>query len=256
MTALRRFELQKGSLLLLMGSGLGKTAMMIAKRTKCQVIGADLISAFVDRANQRAQEGGLADQVRFVTVTAEQPYLDVGADAIFFECILSFLKDPRDTLVYYARKARPATKIGVLEPTLSSAMNVERVAASLKEIFGESADFRDSESWSRIFNEAGLVEIEAVTSPLGLTRKFFDDLREEPLGTLMDLSKTLYKVYTDSEAKESMRLFRRFFKHSQEVACRRYTLQAARYPSPESEESTRSGSRPRNRTHKVQNPRS
>jgi SAM-dependent methyltransferase len=228
MTALTRLELQRGSLLLLLGSGLGKTAMMIAERIKCRVIGADLVSAFVDRANRRAQEVGLSDQVRFLTVTAEQPYLDVGADAIFFECILSFLKDPRDTLAYYARKARRATKIGVLEPTLSSAVNFEHVTASLKEIFGEAANFREGESWSRIFKEAGLVEIEAVRRPLGLKRKFFDDLREEPLGTLVDLSKTLYKVYTDSEAKKSMRLFRRFFKHSQEVACGRYTLQVAR----------------------------
>ncbi|MBI4257796.1 MAG: class I SAM-dependent methyltransferase, partial [Thaumarchaeota archaeon] len=72
--AIKKLDLEAGSSLLILGSGLGKTATMAAKRFKCNVIGAEFFPFFVDKANKRAQNEGLADRVNFVPIDRDKPY--------------------------------------------------------------------------------------------------------------------------------------------------------------------------------------
>ena len=223
--AIRRLELAEDSTLLYLGSGFGKTAMMAAELFRCKVVGADLAPVFVDRANRRAQERGLADHVRFLQLDPERPFLNLDVDGILFESLLSFLGDPGGALTYYSGRIRGDGRMGVIEVTFLEAPTNSAAVQSLKEVFGEEANFRDESSWLRLFEESGLQRLEGRARSLGLGTKFWDDLMVEPIGTLVDLGKTLYAAHTKESGKRSMRLFRRFFReYSKTMVCASHIL--------------------------------
>ncbi|MBI2184300.1 MAG: class I SAM-dependent methyltransferase [Thaumarchaeota archaeon] len=227
--AIAKLGIKDGDSLLIVGSGFGKTAMMAAKRFKCNVIGAEIVPFFVEKANKRTHEEGLNERVNFIQLDPVSPYLDVGADRVFFESFLSFLENPSDVLSYYSKKIGDEGRIGVMEITYLPNVESEGLTARLKEFFGEDAHFRDRGSWLNIFLESKLNRVAEDEAQLSLIRKFWEDFREEPWGIIRDLSRTLYLSYTEEKAGKAMRLFRRFFReYSDKMASSYYLLEASR----------------------------
>jgi ubiquinone/menaquinone biosynthesis C-methylase UbiE len=222
--AVRRLQLKEGSQLLWIGSGTGKLALLVAKRFKCSIIGCDIDPFFIERANRRAESENQADTVKFILLGNKASDLDVEADAILFESILGFMKNPADMLRHYAERIRESGRIGVIELIFPDYESEARMMPGLTSIFGTDACFRSDAVWQNMFDEVGMRKIEAAQKPVGLFTKFWDDLREVPLGTVIDLSKTLYKSYTDSRAGGSMRAFRRFFKDYSNMVCSSYYI--------------------------------
>jgi len=159
-----------------------------------------------------AEQRNQSETVSFRLLNDRTPHLEINADAVLFESILSFLSNPKDVLRYYAQRIRGEGRMAVIELTLSDREYNGSPMPPLARIFGEEAKFRGDMAWQRIFNESGLAQLEAAHKPVGLMGKFWDDIREAPLGTMVDLGRTLYDICTDSDAAESARLFKSFFK--------------------------------------------
>lgn len=212
MEALRKLDLKKDASLLVIGSGFGKTALMAATKFGCSVIGADIAPRLVESANRKIGEKGLTERLSFEVIDPEKPFLKVQqVDGILFESILSFVSNPTEVLSYYSSKLKPEGKIGVLEVYFQDKNPAQEIVRSVQKIFGESANFRHTEIWESIFRDSSLNVEGYYPGSISMRRKFWDDLLEEPIGTWIELAKTLYMTYKDPGAKKSLDLFREFF---------------------------------------------
>jgi len=211
MEALRKLDLKKDSTLLIIGSGFGKTALMSAQKFGCSVIGADIAPRLVESANRKVEKR-LTKNVNFHVIDPEKPFLKVSkVDGILFESVLSFVPNPTKVLSYYSAKLKPGGKIATLELSFQDKNPAQKHVRSLKKIFGESANFRHTDSWEKIFRDSSLNVEGYHPGSISMRRKFWDDLLEEPIGTWLELAKTLYMTYKNQGAKKSLDLFREFF---------------------------------------------
>ncbi|MFQ6011047.1 MAG: class I SAM-dependent methyltransferase [Nitrososphaerales archaeon] len=226
MEALRRLDLGKDSSLLVLGAGFGKTSLMAAEKIGCSIIGAEIAPRLIESANKRVHEKELTQRVRFQALDPGKPFLDAKqVDGILFESILSFMKDPIEVLSYYTKMLKSKGKIAILELYFPDENPREEAVNSARKIFGESAQFKSAETWQGIFNECKLQVEGFYPRGISMRRKFWDDLLEEPLGTWIELAKTLYMTYKDPGAKKSLDLFREFFKeHSSTMLYGYYIL--------------------------------
>lgn len=212
MKALRRLGLKEDASLLVIGSGFGKTAMMASQKFGCSVIGAEIAPRLVESANRKVEEKGLSKRVSFQAIDPEKPFLDVEkVDGILFESVLSFVENPGEVLSYYSARLNPGAKIGVLEVSFQDKNPERALVKSLKEIFGENGNFRHFEVWEEIFRDSDLSVDGYYPGSISMRRKFWDDLIEEPIGTWIDLAKTIRMTRKDPGAKKSLDLFRKFF---------------------------------------------
>lgn len=218
METLRRLGLKKDSSLLVIGSGFGKTGMMAAQKFGCSVIGVEIDPMLVESANRKVKEKGLIGRVSFQAIDPAKPYLDVEkVDGILFESVLSFVENPHEVLSYYSARLKPKGKIGVLEVSFQDKNPGRVLVKSVREIFGESGNFRHPEIWEEIFRDSGLSVDGYYPGSISMRRKFWDDLIEEPIGTWIDLVKTIRMTRKDQGAKKSLNLFRKFFEEHASV---------------------------------------
>jgi arsenite methyltransferase len=111
-----------GDVVLDVGSGLGTSALAIARAAGCVVIGVDLARANVERAAACAADAGLAARVRFLEADAEAlPLPDASVDGVVSECSLCLVPDKRAALREIARVLRPGGRVAISDVTASPA---------------------------------------------------------------------------------------------------------------------------------------
>ncbi|HZP94980.1 MAG TPA: methyltransferase domain-containing protein [Candidatus Limnocylindria bacterium] len=103
-------------------SGLGTSALQLARSTGCAVIGIDLAQANVDEANARARREGLAERVRVVCGDAEAlPLPDGSVDGVLCECALCLFPDKAAAAREIVRVLRPGARLALSDVTLEAA---------------------------------------------------------------------------------------------------------------------------------------
>jgi len=118
----RALSVGPGDVVLDVGSGLGTSALVIARAAGCAVIGADLSAANVERATARAAEAGLASRIRFLVGDAEAlPLSDASVDGVVSECSLCLVPDKRAAVQEIARVVRPGGRVAISDVTATSA---------------------------------------------------------------------------------------------------------------------------------------
>lgn len=219
-----RVGVRRGSRLLIIGSGIGETAILTSIKKGCTIRGLEIHPALVEEAERRAVERGLSGKLSFDTLSGESLGPTELYDAVIFESILSFLPDPAEALSLFSKPLRGDGRIGVLEPAWISTPEPAD-ARHLAGLLG-GASIRPREEWVRIFEGLGLRCIEQGTERLGLLKKLWDDLSASPLTTLRSLAKTLYTASRNKKSREAMRDFRRIIeRYSGKVACAYYILE-------------------------------
>jgi ubiquinone/menaquinone biosynthesis C-methylase UbiE len=118
----RALDVGPGDLVLDVGSGLGTSAVAIARTTRCDVVGVDLSSANVEDATARAAEAGLDRHVRFLAGDAEKlPLADASVAGALSECSFCLFPDKRQAAAELARVLRPGARLALADITAEPA---------------------------------------------------------------------------------------------------------------------------------------
>lgn len=110
--------LQPGQRVLDVASGLGTSAIYLANRFGCQVVGVDFSGHSVEQANSNAAEVGLSNQVHFEQGDAEGlPFEDRMFDALICECAFCTFPGKTEAASQFERVLRPGGRIGISDLT-------------------------------------------------------------------------------------------------------------------------------------------
>jgi ubiquinone/menaquinone biosynthesis C-methylase UbiE len=111
-------ELGPGKRVLDVAAGQGASALFLARRFGCEVIGVDYGSESVRKANAAAEAAGVAHLVRFQQGDAERlPVEDGSFDAVICECAFCTFPDKRAAAAEFARVLRPGGRVGLSDLT-------------------------------------------------------------------------------------------------------------------------------------------
>jgi ubiquinone/menaquinone biosynthesis C-methylase UbiE len=119
-------ELTPGQRVLDVASGTGASAVFLAERFGCEVVGLDYSMELVGQARRRAREAGLDHLVHFEHGDSESlPFPDGTFDALICECSFCTFPDKRLAANEFARALRPGGQVGLSDITLSGPLPSE-----------------------------------------------------------------------------------------------------------------------------------
>ena len=147
-------DLQPGHLVLDVASGLGTSAIYLAQRFGCQVVGVDFSRQIVEQANTSAAEAGISQLVQFKQGDAERlPFEDGSFDALICECAFCTFPSKPQAASQFARVLRPGGRIGLSDLTRSGSLPPE--LDTLMAWVACIADAQPIEEYKSILTEAG-----------------------------------------------------------------------------------------------------
>jgi ubiquinone/menaquinone biosynthesis C-methylase UbiE len=118
--------LEPGKRVLDVAAGAGASALYLAERFGCQMVGIDYGRESVAAATLAAAEAGLSGQVQFELGDAESlPFEDGSFDAVINECAFCTFPDKRTAAAEMARVLRPGGRLGLSDLTRSGPLPVE-----------------------------------------------------------------------------------------------------------------------------------
>jgi arsenite methyltransferase len=107
-------------------SGTGSSALFLAERFGCQVVGIDYSGQNIADASELASAKGLSSLARFERGDAERlPFPDTSFDAIICECAYCTFPNKTDAAREFARVLRPGGRVGLSDLTRASALPKE-----------------------------------------------------------------------------------------------------------------------------------
>jgi SAM-dependent methyltransferase len=119
-------ETDSGSRVLDVGSGLGATAVHLARTVGCHVTAVTLESEGLTAGRERARLDGVVDRVRFIQDDILS--IDMGQeqfDSVFMECVLSIFEDKDAVLGRLRGMLRSGGRIGLTDVTVNGPLPVE-----------------------------------------------------------------------------------------------------------------------------------
>jgi len=161
-------------------SGTGASAVFLAERFGCEVLGIDYSTQNVARANEQAKSKGLGARIRFELADAELlPAPDASFDAVICECAFCTFPDKSTAASEFARVLCPGGRVGISDLT--------RLRVLPKELDGLLAwiaciaDAQPVENYAAHLNSAGLVVQQAEPHHDALT-EMVHNIRKKLLG--------------------------------------------------------------------------
>ncbi len=122
----RLLNLNPGDRVLDVASGPGSSAIFLAQKFGCEVIGIDYGTEAVAIANAAATEAGLAGQVRFEQGDAEKlPFDAAQFDVVICECAFCTFPNKQIAAAEFARVLRPNGRVGISDLTRSGPLPPE-----------------------------------------------------------------------------------------------------------------------------------
>jgi arsenite methyltransferase len=153
-------HLTPASRVLDVASGKGTSAVFLAERFGCHVVGADYSIENIAQANELAAVKGLASRVHFDRGDAERlPFPDASFDAVLCECAFCTFPDKSAAAREFARVLYPKGHVGLSDLTRGPVLPKE--LDSLLSWIACIADAQSVESYSEYLCFAGL-EVEKI----------------------------------------------------------------------------------------------
>jgi arsenite methyltransferase len=107
-----------GKRVLDVAAGQGASALFLAQRFGCEVVGVEYGGESVHKANAAAEDAGVAHLVRFQQGDAERlPIEDSSFDAVLCECAFCTFPDKLAAAAEFARVLRPGGRVGLSDLT-------------------------------------------------------------------------------------------------------------------------------------------
>jgi arsenite methyltransferase len=137
-------------------SGVGTSALFLAERFGCEVLGIDYSQKNVEQAREQTGSRGLGARVRFGRADAEKlPVPDSSFDAVICECAFCTFPDKAAAARDFIRVLRPGGRAGISDLTRGSVLpkELEGLLAWIACI----ADAQPVEGYAACFRDAGLI---------------------------------------------------------------------------------------------------
>jgi ubiquinone/menaquinone biosynthesis C-methylase UbiE len=186
-------------------SGTGTSALFLAERFGCEVVGLDYGRHNVEQANAAATARGLDKCVNFRTGDAERlPFPDVSFDAVICECAFCTFPDKTAAAREFARVLRSGGGIGLSDLTRGPVLREE--LSGLLAWVACIADARPVDTYVRYLCDAGF-RVERVEPHDEALLEMVNQVRTKLLGTeiLVGLKKLELPGVDFTAAKEMAR---------------------------------------------------
>ncbi|WP_201363879.1 class I SAM-dependent methyltransferase [Dictyobacter formicarum] len=148
-------HLEPGQRVLDVASGQGRSAIALAQRYSCQVLGIEYGAEAVQQATQAAVEANIAHLVTFQQGDAEHlPVPDNHFDAVICECAFCTFPDKTTAAAEFQRVLKPAGQLG-----LSDLTRTDEIPEDLQGLLAWIACIADAQpvdAYVRYLTEAGL----------------------------------------------------------------------------------------------------
>jgi ubiquinone/menaquinone biosynthesis C-methylase UbiE len=146
-----------GSTVVDVASGLGTSALQLARESGAAIVGVDLSPTSVAAATQAARAAGLSERVRFLQGDAEAlPLEDETMDGALCECALCTFPDKDAAARELARVLRPGARLALADMTAEAA-RLPPELTSLQAWIACIADARPLEEITELLRRAGLI---------------------------------------------------------------------------------------------------
>ena len=144
-----------GKRVLDVAAGHGASALFLARRFGCELVGVEYGGESVSQANAAAEAAGLAHLVCFKQGDAERlPVEDSSFDAVICECAFCTFPDKRAAAAEFSRVLRPGGRVGLSDLTRAGAVPPE--LQGLLAWIACIADAQPLERYVQYLVEAGL----------------------------------------------------------------------------------------------------
>lgn len=161
-------------------SGQGKSAITLAQRFGCQVLGIDYGHEAVHKAMQAAKAAGVAHLVSFQQGDAERlPVPECTFDAVMCECAFCTFPDKPTAAAEFTRVLKPGGRVG-----LSDLTRTGRVPEDLQGLLAWIACIADAqpiEEYTRYLTDAGL-NVDLVETHDGALAEMVQQIQGKLLG--------------------------------------------------------------------------
>src|SRR6266699_2000503 len=158
-------------------SGQGRSAIALAQRFGCQVLGIEYGTEAVKKATETATEVGVTHLVTFQQGDAERlPVSDGTFDAVICECAFCTFPDKATAASEFLRVLKPGGQVG-----LSDLSRTGDVPAVLQGWIACIADTQPVSSYTSYLTEAGLT-IDLIEGPNEALREMVQQIRGKLLG--------------------------------------------------------------------------
>lgn len=141
------------------GCGVGLTARYLATEIGCNVVGVDISSRMIVRAEEYAANASVSDRVQFRTGDVEDlPYEDDRFDVVIVESVVSLLKEKNRAVRECVRVVRPGGFVGFNE-TIWIKTPPKEYIEGLSDRSGVHLGVTTPDVWKKMLLDAGLKDL-------------------------------------------------------------------------------------------------
>ena len=150
--------IDRDSIVLEVGCGVGITSCYLAKEVGCKVVAIDISSEMLRRAKERIRRKGVMGRIELVAADAQElPFMDDFFDAVICESVLAFIVEKHRAINEFKRVLKPGGYVGFNEVTWIEDPPRELVEY-LSTALGD-ARFLAPEEWRSLLKESGFSDI-------------------------------------------------------------------------------------------------
>lgn len=178
------------------GSGAGRTPILLAKEYEVTAVGVDIHPGMVETAKAQAYREGVEGEVSFRLGDAQDlPFDDNSFDAVIVESVTAFPPDKQKAVNEYKRVVRPGGYVGMNETTYLQADPPAEIWAWASQDLSMEAEPLTSEEWQVLMKNAGLQIITARLFPLDIKKQASLTMKRYGFRSLMRTWSSAFGLY-------------------------------------------------------------
>jgi ubiquinone/menaquinone biosynthesis C-methylase UbiE len=193
----------KGKNVLEVGCGVGKTPCFLAEKYDLKIVGIDISEEMIKRSRERVKRKGLEGRIDFKVADAQNiPYKDNTFDAVICESVTAFIENKSKAVNEYVRVTKPQGFVGLNECHWIKPPPDDLIKYTSHVIGG--ADFRSSDGWKKLLEDAGLTDIKVKTYKLTPLNQFIGEVSQMDF---RDYTSASYRFLTQGFTNPAYRRF-------------------------------------------------
>ncbi|UCE04938.1 MAG: class I SAM-dependent methyltransferase, partial [bacterium] len=194
--------------------GKGTSAIYLAQKYGCEVIGIDVSEDLIAQAQSLATQNKLQGKVDFrVGDALNLPFSDNEFDVAISQAMLVLVKDKKKAIQEALRVTKADGYLGWLELSWKKPPTVEFLNAVSNVLCAYCMqNVHTFNGWEQLFREAGVDQLETLSFSLGNTG-IFGMLNDEGF---INTSKVMFKYITNPRIRKRMKTMNMFFKDHNE----------------------------------------